>query len=114
MLKEKNTSQLFKQMSIKLCRQQVVFHRAFDQRSRWRATARDCRIRQVRLALASFLTYVGMTSEPGGALSDTFLTAMHLALITGDRFCAEFAHLKQAYSFWCLWTCALCQFNFVQ
>jgi len=39
-------------MSIKLCRQQVVNHRAFDQRSRWRATARDCRIRLVRLALA--------------------------------------------------------------
>ncbi|KAG1973377.1 hypothetical protein F2P79_000816 [Pimephales promelas] len=39
-----------------------------------------------------------MTSEPGGPFSDTFLTGMHLALITGDRFCAEFAHLKQAYS----------------
>jgi len=43
------------------------------------------------------LTYVGMTSEPGGPFSDTFLTGMHLALITGDRFYAEFAHLKQAY-----------------
>jgi len=39
-----------------------------------------------------------MTSESGGPFSDTFLTGMHLALITGDRFCADFAHLKQALS----------------
>jgi len=39
-----------------------------------------------RCALRSreFLTYVGMTSEPGGPFSesDTFLTGVHLALIT--------------------------------
>ncbi len=29
--------------------------------------------------------------------SDTFLTGMHLAVITGDRFFADFSHLKQAY-----------------
>ena len=43
-----------------------------------------------------FLTYVSMTSEQGGPHSDTFLTGMHLALITGDRFCADFARLKRA------------------
>jgi len=40
--------------------------------------------------------YVIMTSEQGGCNSDTFLTGMHLAVITGDRFCADFAPLKQA------------------
>jgi len=49
------------------------------------------------------LTYVDMTSEPGGPFSDTFLTGMHLALITGDRFCADFAHLKQAYCQFAVW-----------
>ncbi len=45
----------------------------------------------------SFLAHVSMTSEQGGRNSDAFLTGMHLAVITGDRFCADFAHLKQAY-----------------
>ncbi len=40
--------------------------------------------------------YVIMTSEQGGCNSDTFLTGMHLAVITGDRFCADFTPLKQA------------------
>jgi len=34
------------------------------------------------------------------ALSDTFLASMHLALITGDRFCADFVNLKQVLHFW--------------
>ncbi len=37
-----------------------------------------------------------MTSEKGGRNLDIFLTVMHLAVITGDRFCTDFAHLKQA------------------
>ncbi len=45
----------------------------------------------------SFLAHISMTSEQGGRNSDTFLTGMHLAVITGDRFCAYFPHLKQAY-----------------
>ncbi|KAL0204033.1 hypothetical protein M9458_002051, partial [Cirrhinus mrigala] len=43
-----------------------------------------------------FLAHVSMTSEQGGLNSDTFLTAMHLVVITGDRFCADFPHLKRA------------------
>ncbi len=40
--------------------------------------------------------HVSMTSEQGGRNLDIFLTGMHLAVITGDRFCTDFAHLKQA------------------
>ncbi len=131
-------------MSIKQCRQSVLSH------------PRSARaIRHSRLAVASFLAHVSMTSEQGGrnsdtfylfilkyvygnyylfvflfiyiffvitgiycfvfwlcmyfiALtvqhntkqtknSDTFLTGMHVAVITRDRFWADFAHLKQAY-----------------
>ncbi|KAI2664976.1 Glutathione S-transferase theta-1 [Labeo rohita] len=43
----------------------------------------------------SFLAHVSMTSEQGGRNSDTFITSMHLAVITSDRFCAEFAHLNE-------------------
>ncbi len=44
-----------------------------------------------------FLAHISMTSEQSERNSDTFLTGMHLAVITGDRFWADFAHLKQAY-----------------
>ncbi|KAL0177028.1 hypothetical protein M9458_025922, partial [Cirrhinus mrigala] len=33
----------------------------------------------------SFLAHISMTSEQGGRNSDTFLTGMHLVVITGDR-----------------------------
>jgi len=35
-----------------------------------------------------------MTSEQGGLHSDAFLTGMHLALITSDRFCTNLAQTK--------------------
>ncbi len=44
-----------------------------------------------------FLALVSMTSEQVGRNSDTFLTGMHLAVITGKWFCADFTPLKQAY-----------------
>lgn len=37
----------------------------------------------------SFLEHVSMTSEQIRRNSDTFLTGMHLAVITGVRFCTE-------------------------
>jgi len=64
---------------------------SFDQCNQWRATAPDCRI---QCCCESFLTQVSMTSEQGSPHSDTFLTGMHLAVINGDRFCTDFAHLK--------------------
>ncbi len=57
-------------MSIKLYRQSVISHHAFDQRSQWRATALDCSIRHSRRE--SFLAHLSMTSEQGGRNSDTF------------------------------------------
>ncbi len=76
------TSRLSEPTSIKLCRQPVVSHHAFDQRSRWRATAFDCTIRHSRLAVARFfLAHVSMTSEQVGHNLDTFLPSMHLAVI---------------------------------
>jgi len=62
MLKEKNASRLFKPMSIKLCRHQVVESNCARLQN---PTGAHC-------ARESFLTYVDMTSEPGGPFSDTF------------------------------------------
>ncbi len=45
-----------------------------------------------------FFATLSVTSEQAGHISDTFLTGMQLVVITGDRFCADFANLKQAYS----------------
>ncbi len=44
--------------------------------------------------------YVIMTSEQGGCNSDTFLTGMHLVVITGDRFCADFAPSNKPSLLW--------------
>lgn len=72
-------------MSIKLCLQQIIFYHTFSQ--------------------CTFLPYVSMTSEHDGPHFDTFLTVMHLLVITGDWFRADFAHPKQAYwlPFVCTW-----------
>ncbi len=43
-----------------------------------------------------FFGNFSLTPEQGGRNSDTFLTGMHLAVITGDQFCVDLAHLKQA------------------
>jgi len=69
MLKEKNTSQLFKPMSIKLCRQQVV-SRFWSAQSGESNCARLQNPTGASCARESFLTYVDMTSEPGGPFSD--------------------------------------------
>jgi len=75
MLKEKNTSRLFK-MSIKLCRQQVVSHPAFDQHSRGeqlRATAESDRCAFLRSREFFWHTSAWHQSQAVHTLSDTFL-----------------------------------------
>lgn len=79
-LEENKTSWLIKPMSITLCRQQVTSHHAFCRCSRGKASVPDCAIWHI------FLTYVNMTSEQVGPHLDTFLTEMHLLVITGIGF----------------------------
>ncbi len=64
-LAENAASQLSEPISIKLCRQQVVSHHAFD-------CARLHNPMQPPRCRKSFLAHVSMTSEQGRRNSDTF------------------------------------------